>query len=256
MHGSPAIVFYPSWLTPRSIRSSVGRSRFGGFELSHIAQLASSPVTRPHRQLSGLIHKLIRKSFEVLAFYGYTSSKRGHMVDCGVLGVRQLMAVVLLTGTVCGCVLDGTLSQNAPDPSVPAITPTVEEPTDLKFLPSDESRKLGLEHFNRGDYGTAERYFRDAVEKAPRDSTAWVGLAASYDRIGRFDLADRAYRSAIKLVGETTEILNNLGYSYMLRGQFATARRYMMKAYKREPNDPTIANNVQLLDSLILRTSR
>jgi Flp pilus assembly protein TadD len=132
----------------------------------------------------------------------------------------------------------------------------VEEPTDLKFLPSDESRKLGLEHFNRGDYGTAERYFRDAVEKAPRDSTAWVGLAASYDRIGRFDLADRAYRSAIKLVGETTEILNNLGYSYMLRGQFATARRYMMKAYKREPNDPTIANNVQLLDSLILRTSR
>ena len=174
----------------------------------------------------------------------------------GALRIRQVMVAVFLTVTMSGCVVDGTLSPPAAQPVAPAITATVQEPFDLKFLPSDESRKLGLEHFNRGDYGTAERYFRDAVEKAPRDSTAWVGLAASYDRIGRFDLADRAYRSAIKLVGETTEILNNLGYSYMLRGQFATARRYMMKAYKREPNDPTIANNVQLLDSLILRTSR
>jgi Flp pilus assembly protein TadD len=162
----------------------------------------------------------------------------------------------MLTVAVSGCVLDGTLSTAAPEPVLPAITPTVQEPGDLKFLPSDESRKLGLEHFNRGDYGTAERYFRDAVEKAPRDGTAWVGLAASYDRIGRYDLADRAYQAAIKLVGETTEILNNLGYSYMLRGQFAMARRYMMKAYAREPNNPTIINNLQLLDSLVPPTRR
>src|ERR1035437_4622676 len=256
MHGSPAIVFYPSWLTPRSIRSSVGRSRCGGFELSHIAQLAGSPVTRPHRQLSGLIHKLIRKSFEALAFYVYTSSKRGHMAAGGVLSIYRATVAAFLAVTMSGCILEGTFSRAAPEPTVPTITPTVQEPTDLKFLPSDESRKLGLEHFNRGDYGTAERYFRDAVEKAPRDSTAWVGLAATYDRIGRFDFADRAYRSAIKLVGETTEILNNLGYSYMLRGQFVTARRYMMEAYAREPNDPTIANNLQLLESIAPPTRR
>jgi Flp pilus assembly protein TadD len=170
--------------------------------------------------------------------------------------VRRVAAAAMLTVAVSGCVLDGTLSTAAPEPVLPAITPTVQEPGDLKFLPSDESRKLGLEHFNRGDYGTAERYFRDAVEKAPRDGTAWVGLAASYDRIGRYDLADRAYQAAIKLVGETTEILNNLGYSYMLRGQFAMARRYMMKAYAREPNNPTIINNLQLLDSLVPPTRR
>jgi Flp pilus assembly protein TadD len=170
--------------------------------------------------------------------------------------VRRVAAAVVLTAAVSGCALDGMVSTVAPEPVLPAITPTVQEPGDLKFLPSDESRKLGLEHFNRGDYGTAERYFRDAVEKAPRDGTAWVGLAASYDRIGRYDLADRAYQAAIKLVGETTEILNNLGYSYMLRGQFAMARRYMMKAYAREPNNPTIINNLQLLDSLVPPTRR
>jgi len=131
----------------------------------------------------------------------------------------------------------------------PATTLTVQEPADVKYYPSDEPLSLGIEHFNRGHYGIAERYFRDAVEKAPRDVTAWIGLAASYDRIGRFDLADRAYRAAIRLTGETTQILNNEGYSYMLRGDLVKARRKFLKAYEREPNNPTVNNNLLLLNS-------
>jgi Flp pilus assembly protein TadD len=127
-------------------------------------------------------------------------------------------------------------------------TATVEEPSTVKYFPSDEPARLGLENFNRGNYGLAERYFRDAVEKAPRDVTSWVGLAASYDRLARYDLADRAYRFAIKLGGETTQILNNQGYSYMLRGNFVKARQKLMKANAREPNNPVIVNNLQLLD--------
>ena len=127
-------------------------------------------------------------------------------------------------------------------------TPTVEEPGTVKYFPSDEPARLGLENFNRGNYGLSERYFRDAVEKSPRDVTSWVGLAASYDRLARFDLADRAYRFAIKLAGETTQILNNQGYSYMLRGNYVKARQKLMKANAREPNNPVIVNNLQLLD--------
>ncbi len=140
----------------------------------------------------------------------------------------------------------------APVPTVPpgpATTTTVEEPADVKYYRSDEPLQLGVEHFNRGHYGIAERYFRDAVEKAPRDVTAWVGLAASYDRLGRFDLADRAYRAAIRFTGETVQILNNEGYSYMLRGDLVRARRKFLKAYEREPNNPTVLNNLQLLNS-------
>ncbi|MBO0755360.1 MAG: tetratricopeptide repeat protein [Bradyrhizobiaceae bacterium] len=127
-------------------------------------------------------------------------------------------------------------------------TATVQDPNDVKYFPSDEPLRLATEHFNRGDYGLAERYYQDAVEKAPEDATAWIGLAASYDRIGRFDLADRAYVSAIKLVGETTEILNNEGYSYMLRGDLVRARKKLSQAYQRDPNNPTIINNLKLLD--------
>jgi Flp pilus assembly protein TadD len=125
----------------------------------------------------------------------------------------------------------------------------MQEPTEVKYYPSDEPTKLGMEHFTRGNYGLAERYFRDAVEKTPNDATAWVGLAASYDRLGRFDLADKAYYAAIRLRGETVSILNNQGYSYMLRGDFVRARAKFLKAYEREPNNPTIVNNLALLNS-------
>jgi len=129
-----------------------------------------------------------------------------------------------------------------------APTATVQEPADIKYYPSDEPLRMGVEHFSRGNYGLAERYFRDAVEKAPKDATAWIGLAASYDRLRRFDLADLAYASATKLTGETVQILNNEGYSYMLRGNLVKARAKFMKACELDPNNPTIRNNLELLN--------
>ena len=74
----------------------------------------------------------------------------------------------------------------------PATTAKLQDPDDVKYYRSDEPLRMAIEHFNRGQYGIAERYFRDATEKAPKDPTAWIGLAAAYDRLARFDLADRA----------------------------------------------------------------
>lgn len=158
------------------------------------------------------------------------------------------LAVIAALGlTVGGC---ETIATPAPaaEVSPPVATGTVQDPDDVKYFPSDEPLRLGNEQFARGAYGLAEHYYRDAVEQSPRDVTAWIGLAASYDHIGRFDLADRAYASAIRLAGQTTEILNNQGYSYMLRGDLVRARRLLTKAYQSDPNNPTIINNLKLLD--------
>jgi Flp pilus assembly protein TadD len=167
------------------------------------------------------------------------------------LRVCTIAAAVTLAINLAGCETDGANSwaQVFIPASGPVVTPTVQDPAEVQYFPSDEPLRLGMEHFNRGHYGIAERYFRDAVEKAPKDATAWVGLAASYDRIGRFDLADRAYAAAIRLTGETTDLLNNLGYSYMLRGNYVLARKKFVQALKREPRNPTILNNLWLLDS-------
>ena len=125
---------------------------------------------------------------------------------------------------------------------------TVQEPDDPKYLPSSEPYRLGAGHFARGQYGLAERYFRDAAEKAPSDAAAWVALASSYDRLRRFDLADDAYRHAIALTGETVQILNNQGYSHLLRGNLKSARTKFLKAAALEPENPTIQNNLKLLE--------
>jgi Flp pilus assembly protein TadD len=124
----------------------------------------------------------------------------------------------------------------------------VQEPTDVKYYPSDEPVRMGLEQFNRGNYGISQRYFKDGVEKSPKDVTAWIGLAASYDRLRRFDLADQAYLQAIRLGGETVQILNDQGYSYMLRGNLSAARRKFEKAYSLDPTNPVIVNNLELLN--------
>jgi Flp pilus assembly protein TadD len=124
----------------------------------------------------------------------------------------------------------------------------VQEPTDVKYYPSDEPVRMGLEQFNRGNYGIAQRYFKDAVEKSPKDLTAWIGLAASYDRLRRFDLADQAYGQAIRLGGVTVQILNDQGYSYMLRGNLSAARRKFEQAYSLDPTNPVIVNNLELLN--------
>ena len=124
----------------------------------------------------------------------------------------------------------------------------IQEPTDVKYYPSDEPVRMGLEHFNRGNYGIAQRYFKDGVEKSPKDVTAWAGLAASYDRLRRFDLADQAYAQAIKLGGVTVQILNDQGYSLMLRGNLNGARRKFQQAYALDPTNPVIINNLELLN--------
>lgn len=161
--------------------------------------------------------------------------------------VTLLLACALLAPVVAGC--DTTLREAAVLTPVDAGGPDpVKEPTDVKYYPSDEPTRMGLEQYNRGNYGLSQRYFKEAVEKAPKDVTAWVGLAASYDRLRRFDLADQAYAQAIRLGGETVQILNDQGYSLMLRGDLNGAHKKFNKAYALDPGNPVIANNIELLN--------
>jgi Flp pilus assembly protein TadD len=86
------------------------------------------------------------------------------------------------------------------------------------------------------------------VELHPRDAESWIGLAASYDRLRRFDLADRAYGQATRIVGSTPEVLNNQGFSYMLRGDYRRARATLLAAQAKDPGNPYIQNNLRMLE--------
>jgi tetratricopeptide (TPR) repeat protein len=113
--------------------------------------------------------------------------------------------------------------------------------------PNDDL-SVGKKYFRAQDFGLAERHFRRAVELQPKDAEAWLGLAASYDRLKRFDLADRAYEEAVGLVGHTPEILNNQGFSYLLRGDHRRARTLFIAAQAKDPRNPYIKNNLALAE--------
>ncbi len=113
--------------------------------------------------------------------------------------------------------------------------------------PNDDLQQ-GKRYFRAHEFGQAEKSFRTAVEKHPRDAESWVDLAATYDRLRRFDLADRAYAQAVRLIGPTAQILNDEGFSYMLRGDYARARQKLQQAQARDPNNPYVQANLQLLE--------
>jgi tetratricopeptide (TPR) repeat protein len=126
--------------------------------------------------------------------------------------------------------------------------PYIEREYGPRFYLGDEDTRSGRAHFLHGDYGLAEVHFRRAVEATPQNGAAWVGLAASYDRLGRFDLADRAYRRAA-LLAPSYVVLNNHGYSYLLRGRMQAAKTLLYRAAELAPGDPTIANNIAVMES-------
>jgi TolA-binding protein len=136
-----------------------------------------------------------------------------------------------------------------PGPSGEPVAP-LAKPGLLGDDPHDDLQ-LGKKYFRANNFALAERAFRNAVQKHPRDAEAWVGLAASYDRLRRFDLADRAYGEAVRLVGPTVEVLNDQGFSYMLRGDYARARQKLEQARSRDPRNPYVLANLQLLEQSI-----
>ena len=137
----------------------------------------------------------------------------------------------------------GTVAEPGTSPDTPPLKPELlgEDPND--------DLSIAKKYFHQGSYGLAERHFRKAAELHPRDAESWVGLAASYDRLKRFELADRAYAQAAKLIGSTPELMNNRGFSYMLRGDYRRARETLLAARAKDPKSPFIANNLRLLDA-------
>ncbi len=102
-------------------------------------------------------------------------------------------------------------------------------------------------HFRVGDFGYSAALYKRYVALTPNDPEGYVGLAASYDRLRRFDLSDRVYASLFRLTGATAQYYNNLGYSYLLRGDTTTALANLRQANKLDPNNPIVANNLKML---------
>jgi Flp pilus assembly protein TadD len=170
-------------------------------------------------------------------------------------GARSRVVAVLVSVLLSGC-----STTPGVDPGVTAGTGGAGPAEAVAAAPIDDELTgagsgdpvaSGKRNFRAGRYALAEQDFRKAVETGPRDVEAWIGLGASYDRLNRFDLADRAYAQAVRIGGETAVILNNQGYSQLLRGNVKAARAKFLAAKRRDPDNPTVDANLELLEASV-----
>jgi len=128
-----------------------------------------------------------------------------------------------------------------------AAQPEVAEVADIGSYTADTALSEARGHFRNNDFGYSAALYKRVVELSPKDAEGYVGLAASYDRLGRFDLSDRVYASPYAPSGGTAQDYNNVCYSYMLRGNLTAALANFQKARRLDPENVVVANNLQIL---------
>ena len=139
-----------------------------------------------------------------------------------------------------GLALSGCQTAAVDGTKTTAIAPVTADKSEIDLT-------AGKAQFRDANYGLAEKHFRKAVELRADNAEAWMGLAASYDQLGRFDFADRAYEQLIKVAGRQPRIVNNMGYSKLLRGDKKAARTLFMEAKAGLPGDVVVDANLKLL---------
>ena len=155
-----------------------------------------------------------------------------------------VLPVALLASALGACTQDQLIAGDLL--AKPAFVETSSLPEQAKLVHD------GKRQFSGGHYGLAADAFAKSVELDALNPEAWLGLAASYDQIGRFDQADKAYSKVQQLVGSTPSVLNNLGYSYLLRGNLDKSRATLAAAYTGDPGNPYIHNNIEILNQRLV----
>ncbi|MER0238389.1 hypothetical protein [Fulvimarina sp. MAC8] len=111
-----------------------------------------------------------------------------------------------------------------------------------------QARKVEAKtQFRAENYNAAYDIFKEILDADPSDSDAWLGFAASADRLERFSASDDAYGKLAKLKPGDPTVYNNLGYSHLLRGNVKRAYAYLAQAKQLAPGNQRIANNLELL---------
>ncbi len=107
--------------------------------------------------------------------------------------------------------------------------------------------QAGKLHFGEGRFGLALKSFHAAKRQDPTSVPTRNALAASYDRIQRFDLAQVYYDKALAIEPRSAQTLNNIGYSMLLRGDRTEALAYFDKAKTIDPLNMVVAANMARL---------
>ncbi len=114
----------------------------------------------------------------------------------------------------------------------------------------------GKSNFANAKFGLAVKNFGMALSRDPSSVEVLNGLAASYDRLGRFELATRYYYKALRIDPVSVQTINNIGYSFYLQGEVELAAKLLAKISGTVEADSVIAGNFRLARSAAANSRR
>lgn len=152
-------------------------------------------------------------------------------------------------GALC-LLLMGACSQGEPFARAVDRVQPMALPAAVPMPADNQLASLAQSAFELGDYGAAVRYYEKQARLTPKRAEVWLGLAASADRAGHFEISAPAYAQLLALAGPVFEYHNNLGFSYLLQGRYAQAEAELRQALALRPEDVTARNNLALLMKL------
>jgi serine/threonine-protein kinase len=99
--------------------------------------------------------------------------------------------------------------------------------------------RLGLLHYNRGEFGKAVDPWEKLARLAPDNSRAWLHLGALYYQLDRLEDAAEAYRRSIDL-HPSASAFTSLGSVLYYLGRNAEAIETLERGARLRPSDPLV----------------
>ncbi|MFY9824156.1 MAG: protein kinase [Thermoanaerobaculia bacterium] len=114
--------------------------------------------------------------------------------------------------------------------------------------PSNADTWRGLADISlaREDFDTAERDYKEAIRRQPRDRELQDLLGALYYRTGRYQQAEASFRRSIELAPDSIFGYRNLSAAYYSEGRYDEAAAQLQKALEIQPL-PSLYSNLGTL---------
>jgi serine/threonine-protein kinase len=106
---------------------------------------------------------------------------------------------------------------------------------------------LGMIDAQKQAYATAERSFRNAIDRGPRTSLAYRELGRMQLRQGQRDQAEASFRTAVELDPDTWSNHNALGLFLLASKRHAEAEQALLLATSKAPDNARVWSNLGAL---------
>ena len=108
----------------------------------------------------------------------------------------------------------------------------------------------------RVDMGSRLNNLILSLKKYRSSLRALNGIAACYDKLGRYHVAMRYYDKALRIDPDSSLTLNNLGYSLLLQGKSSRAEKMFSMAQMKDPSNIYARKNKDRLIAMKLHDSK